>query len=206
MNTDLAETYRTEIAGLSFVDRIAGLVRPVSISDQSETGGRILKTFPVACNVSAKDCTTKGKYQDLVPNSGKKSIIYFEDGGIQNIGRDNHGIKFRSLLNIICWLNLPKLGVSDCNFSAKAALGIISKLPYQPFNFAGMYTRCSITGISEAKKNNAIFAPYTYDETVTQYLMYPYDYFMLTVITEFTVPLSCIEEILASPSLNCPEK
>ena len=90
MTTDFAEALKTEISGLPFIDRLAGMVRPVTFSEETDTGKR-RKVFPVACNVSAADCVTSGKYQDLVPDSAKKSVLYFEEnGGATVVGKEKN--------------------------------------------------------------------------------------------------------------------
>jgi len=44
----------------------------------------------------------------------------------------------------------------------------------------------------ELVKSAAIFSKYSYDEAVTQYLMYPFDYFALDITTDFLINKSCI--------------
>lgn len=205
MTTDFAEALRLEISTLPFIDRLAGLVRPVTFKDEVKAGTFARKVFPVACGVSAKDCVTDGKYQDLVPDSAKKSVIYFEEnGGAKVIAKEKNNLKYQATIRLVGWLNLPKLGVDNCSWSAVAVLGIISKLPDQYFNLNNLYTRCLITGISEAEKLPSIFSKYTYDETMTQYLLFPFDYFALDITIEFVVPRSCIEEIILASPINCP--
>ena len=77
MTNDIAEILKDKIAGLPFVDRITGLVKILSFRETQENGSSKLKSYPIACNVTAGDCVNTGKYQDLVPNSSKKSVIFF---------------------------------------------------------------------------------------------------------------------------------
>lgn len=204
MTTDFAEALRDLIEPLPFIDRLAGMVRPVTISEETATGKR-RKVFPVACGVSGKDCVTNGKYQDLVPDDAKKSVIYFEEnGGTQFVGYQKKDFQFRSQLKLVGWLNLSKLGVDSCSWSSIAVLQILSKMPIGYFNLDNRYTRCQITGIAEAEKLPSIFSKYTYDEAVTQYLLFPYDYFALNITIEYIVPRSCINEIILASPINCP--
>lgn len=195
MTNDIAEILRDKIETLPFVDRIAGLVKALTISEETDSGKK-RKTFPVACNVSQADCMA-GAYQDLVPDSAKKSVIYFEEaGGTQMLGFDGPKMKFRSNLRLVGWLNLKKMGLTDCGWSSTAVLQIIRELSdyTQPSNHNNKFIHLKITGISEAEKSAAIFSRYTYDETVTQYLIYPYDYFALNISVEFFVNKNCIED------------
>ena len=105
---------------------------------------------------------------------------------------------------MVGWLNLAKLGVTDCSWSAIAVLAIIAQLPDTYFNLNNVYTRCIITEISEAEKLPAIFSKYSYDEAVTQYLLHPFDYFALDITIDYVVPRACIDAIILNPAINCP--
>jgi hypothetical protein len=205
MTTEFAEAFKDLIASLPFVDRLAGMVRPVTFKDTNKDGAFVRRSFPVACGVSAKDCINNGKYQDLVPNDTKKSVLYFEEiGGAQVIGREKNNLKFRATMRLVGWLNLQKLGVDSCSYSSAAVLQIISRLPEAYFNLNDRYTKCFITNLQEADKLPTIFGRYTYDETVTQYLLFPYDYFALNITVEYNVPRACIEAIVLDEPINCP--
>lgn len=194
MTNEISDILKNQISELPFIDRLAGLVRPVTINEETDSGKK-RKSFPVACNVSAQDCVTSGKYQDLVPNSSRKSVIYFEEaGGTRMTGIERNEINFTSTVRLVGWLNLKKMGLTDCNWSATAILQIIKELSVllQPHN-SGMFLHVKITEISEAEKSNAIFSKYSYDEAVTQYLIYPYDYFALNLTIKFSINKNCIE-------------
>ena len=190
MTGALAAILRTYLQGLPFVDRLAGLVRTVTIT--GEDGKR--KAFPVACNVTNADCTA-GRYQDLVPDSSRKSVMYFEDGGTVLTGLLKGDPQLRSTIRLVGWLNLKKMGLTDCDFATTAITNIIKNLPWTEFNSpANGFVRVKLTGLNVLEKSSAIFSRYTYDEAVTQYLLYPYDYFGLNLTVEYTVRRSCIED------------
>ena len=190
MTGALAAILLTHLQGLPFADRLAGLVRTVTIT--GEDGKR--KAFPVACNVTNADCTA-GRYQDLVPDSSRKSVMYFEDGGTVLTGLLKGDPQFRSTIRLIGWLNLKKMGLTDCDFATTAITNIIKNLPWAEFNSpANGFVRVKLTGLNVLEKSSAIFSRYTYDEAVTQYLLYPYDYFGLNLTVEYTVRRSCIED------------
>lgn len=205
MTTDFAEALRDLIEPLSFVDKLTGLVRAVVISEETEAGKK-RKSFPVACNVSAADCTNTSNLKELCPDDSKKSVMYFEEnGGSQLIGFEKGNFKYRAQLRLVGWLNLPKLGVTSCSWSAAAVLNIINVMPLDYFNITGKpYTRCKITGLNEVNKSAAIFSKYTYDEAVNQYLIYPLDYFALDITIEYVVPRNCIEALIPAEPINCP--
>jgi hypothetical protein len=202
MNTALADITKGYISSLPFVDKIAGLVRPITSSEKIEDGKpAIRKTFPVACNVTHDECMN-GKIMDLVPDSRYKSVLYFEDLGANITGSDARTFDFESRLKLVCWLNLQKLGKTSCSVSALAIGAILKALPNNNFN-SGDFTRISIAMVGQDPKSNAIFSKYTYDEQVMQYLMYPFDYFAITLKLNYRLPYACIDSWTNGSEINC---
>ncbi len=153
----------------------------------------VQKTVPIACCVSANDCK-EGAYNELMPNSDYKTVIYFEDGGV-SFDRAEGGWKYyTSDLRLVCWINIEKLesgcckGESPCTYAAEIIAEIIRALPEFPENvspFDHLYSEV----VSQVNRTPAIFSAYTYDEKHTQYLMAPYDYFALNIRTNFAICL-----------------
>ncbi len=206
MTTDFAALIDTFIATLPFADKHAGLVRMATTRENVNDTKTKVNTFPVACSTTAGDCNNISKLKELCPDSSKKSVIYCEEnGGTTFLGMENNNLKFRANIRLVGWLNLPKLGINNCSWSAIAVLHIIKALPHGYFNYTNKpYTRCRIVGIGEAEKSAAIFSRYTYDEAVAQYLIYPYDYFALNISIEFCVSRNCIDDLILDNPINCP--
>jgi hypothetical protein len=200
MNKDIAEYIKSYLTPLSFVDKIAGLVKVASISQPSETGV-VVKRFPVACDVNYSDCVKQSRYKDLMPDSSKMSVIYFEDLGCTFVNKTARSFEFISNLKLIGWVNLSKFQDISCDNSSVFVASIIKALPNGLYNY-GRYSNIQIVGIREEPKTNQIFSMYTYDELVNQYLLYPYDYFSLSISVSFNLPINCIEEIIPSTE-NC---
>jgi len=203
MNYAIATILGSYIDNLNFVERLASVVRPMTFFTGSEQN-TIKKVYPIDCSASHKDCVT-GKYTDLVPNSRYKSIHYFEDGGVAPVNTTQRDWRFRSSLRLVGWINLKKLGKTDCSVSAQAVLQLINALPSGRFN-SGEYKNIQITSIAEAPKSSAIFSKYTYDEAVTQYLMFPFDYYALDLTVEFTISKSCINDFDLGTPTECDTK
>lgn len=201
MNALIADILKQEIEDLPFVDRITGLIRALVYTEKNADGVTIRKVLPLACDVSADDCA-RGKYQDLVPNSDKRSVLYFEEiGGVEDIGRHGRNYQFRSRLRLVGWLNLKKMGITSCSWSGQAVLQILTRL-HQGYENSGNILKAQITSITEVEKSAAgIFGKYTYDEAVNQYLLYPYDYFALNISVEFEVNPDCIEDFVPGEPL-----
>lgn len=194
MNAEIANIVLDAIKDLNWVDKYAGLVRPVTIVQPTPTG-TIRKVFPVSCSINETQCKP-GDYQELIPNTNYKSVVYFEDGGVTVTGRDARFVDCRSTLSLIAWLNGKKLGNDGCDLSSIAVLNIIKALTPYFSNFnSGSFAKIKIAAVSEDPKNANIFTRYSYDESTTQYLMYPFDYFRLNLSVVFSVPLGCIDDM-----------
>ena len=202
MNKDIADIIVDKIAGLAWVEKYAGLTRPITISQPNPNGATtpVKKTFPVACNVTPEECDKKGLYNDLMPNSKYKSVMYFEDFGINITGSDAHYINCQSTLRLVCWLNGKKLGYDGCGISSIAVMGILKVFAgmFNPFN-EGNFVKIKIGAVSEAPKEPQIFTKYSYDESASQLLMYPFDYFALNLRVDFSIPFNCITDFEVLP-------
>ena len=193
MNELIADILKNNLAGLTWIDRYAGLVRTASIKVKSGDT-TIIKQFPVACNVTEADCTTD-KYQDLVPNSTKRSIIYFEDNGVSYELYRGNMLKGTANLRLVCWFNLKKFGNTDCTYSATLINDLLSHLPINLNDYTPL-ANATLRIDSEEPKTAAIFNRYSYDELLNQYLLYPYDYFAVNLIVTFYMPKNCIDPVI----------
>lgn len=197
MTNDIADIIKDKIDGLPFVDRLAGMVKVLTISEETDTGKK-RKSFPVACNVSASECNNVSKLKDLTPDSSKRSVMYFEElGGTVMTGTDRNYLLFRSSVRLVCWLNLQKMGLTDCGWSSTAVLSIMKELSSmtQPANYNSKYIQLQVKQINEAEKSPLLFSKYTYDEATNQYLIYPYDYFAINITVEFKINSNCIDPL-----------
>jgi len=194
MNQAIANIIKGHIEGLDFIDKIAGLVAPLTFEIKGKDNELVQKTFPIACCVSADDCK-EGAYNDLMPNSQYKTVIYFEDGGLSFEKSESNWKYYKSTLTLVCWINIEKITDSGlcksevpCTYAARIIAEIIRTLPdfpenHSPFDF--VYSEIT----NQLVRSPSIFSSYTYDEKHSQYLMAPYDYFALTIETNFAVCL-----------------
>lgn len=194
MNEAIADIIRDYISDLSFIDKLAGLVKAVTVEMRAPDNTTVQKTFPVACCVTADDCKT-GAYNDLVPDSRYKTVIYFEDRGTSFVRSQGPMKYYTSNLRLVCWININKITEATCKeenpctYAAHLIVDIIRHLPTHPVNvspFSLVYHEV----VSEAIRSNDIFAAYSYDELHAQYLMSPYDYFALDIRTDFSICMS----------------
>ena len=184
MNNIIANILKSRIETIDWSEKVAGLVQTANI--RVKNGESITdKSYPISCNVSYEACI-KGTYDQLAPDSKKKSIMYFEDRGVSFVEREGNRMKFRSSLRLVGWLNLCLIDDS-CGVSGNYVIDVIKALPSKPFSTAD-FISIAITSISQVERSVDIFSRYTYNEQATQYLMYPFDYFALDLEMEYTIP------------------
>ena len=131
--------------------------------------------------------------------------MYLEDTGLRLVSKEGNYLNWRAQYNLVVWLNLPKLGFNGCSYSATAMLSILKKLPARPFN-SGQHHLINIQAVGQQPKTTNPFSRYSYDESVNQFLMYPYDFFVLLLDVSFQNDLRCINIASLSPALDCVDK
>jgi hypothetical protein len=199
---------KTKILTLGLTERFGGLVQPVT---QDLDGNRF--TFPISCDVSGKECFETGKYADLVPNSSYKSVLYFEQigdmGQPEYVGPKRNALKWSATLRLVGWLNLDKLGETDCAVTDQVVYTIIDKVlenngQYSITNAAFTNATMNVRMDRIVKKSPDIFRNYTYSEFVGN-LVYPFDYFAVDFDVDLIVPKSCIIAYTPSTPIACIE-
>lgn len=204
MNQAIANIIKGHIEGLHFVDKIAGLTSVTYFDVTDKDKNTVQKAFPVACCVTADDCKV-GAYNELMPDSKYKTVIYFEDRGVSFTRSESNWKYYTSNLRLVCWINVTKLiGVdckegTACTVAAHLITDIIRALPSFPehnYPFNHVYSEV----VNQEVRSNGIFAAYTYDEKHSQYLMYPYDYFALDIQTNFAI---CMESTQVYDATCC---
>lgn len=205
MINDIGQILKSRLTTLQFIDKLGGVVRVVTKNETDSNGRVVRKSFPVDCDVTNDDCLA-GKYVDLVPNSKYLSVAYFEDQGIRPVTQDVKDFTFVASLKLICWLNLKKLGKSNCSNSALAYLNILKVFPTSYFNQTinnVPYSRIIIKPDGQDIKSPQIFSQYTYEEEKTQYLMYPFDYFSMNIDVQFTIAAACVPDWTNGEEVVC---
>lgn len=193
MITKIAELIKTEISTLEWVERIGGVVKSARINIAGEE-----KIFPIDFKSLADPCDSS-VYLDFVPDSSKMSIIYFEDQGLEVV---NSGCSFTDCtasLRLVCWANLERIN-ADYTDAITLKLDLIKNIPARLPN-TDWVTKIFASFTSEETKTPAIFGAYTYDESMTQYLIYPYDYFALNYNVKFSFAGSCFDDVVLNPKV-----
>lgn len=195
MQKELANIIKGKLLTLPFGDLIAGLAQTLTISDTNDDGASFTKRMPISYDVwNGGNCS--GKEIALIPDSSRKSIIYFEDYGVA-AGTMTHGLQsFTSSLRLVCWLNRAKLvGDAYTEIAGRCQATIIAVLCHKNPQNIGMFQRLTINVQRIPPQDPALFGRYTYNETDRQYLRPPFEFFAIDLSVAFLVSAKCLEGI-----------
>ena len=186
------------LEALNFSEVVGGIATTISQNKPIKDNKIIVKKFPAYYNENKTTCNASD-YIDLVPNSNKRSIIYFENNGIKISPINGNIIECVADVRLVCWANLKKINDTFINADILKLL-VIQAMPSSLSNVLPYsFIRIQLTG--EETKNVSIFSKYTYNEEEKQYLIYPFDYFALNYEISFYVGKNCIDPILISPAV-----
>lgn len=197
MNKELAKVLRDRLNGnLSFVDKYAGLVQTVEFKQEQDGGMGVRKRMPVTVE-SVIEGTCANYEVQMIPDSNNIGILYFEDGATIPNGRKYNRYNYTSYLTLVCWINKSRFKTNIYEeISAMAINEVIVKLraeqnPENVSFFTGLFVEISRI----PKQDAALFSKYTYDETLTQYLRPPFEFFGIELKCSYTINPQCIGNI-----------
>jgi hypothetical protein len=195
MNKEVANILLAALDGATYLDRTSGVVQVVVrqvIVDQ-EQGISITKRVPYSSSATFLESAKMSEM--MVPDSRYKSCLYFEDSGIVTSEPLNvRAVQYLSRLRLVCWLNMKDIaGGYDTAETAKIMADVMKRIRKLENSNSGVFIaiRPRITNIPI--QSQVIFQNYDYDETVSQYLFPPFDYFALDIETTFRLGDPCIE-------------
>lgn len=211
MNRELSIVLRDKLAGLPFVDLLGGMVQTLTVKDSlpdpedlTAQAKVVVNKFPVTIDaIGADNC--KGHEIGMNPDSSRRSIIYFEDFGVQANGRQHSMNGYISSLRLVCWLNRSRL-VGD-KYKAVAGImqaTIIDKIAGRNPENTGIFVRLTVDVAKILPQDNAIFGRYTYDEAVRQHLRPPYEFFAIDFSCKYFVSASCLGSVNWNNPKTCP--
>jgi hypothetical protein len=189
MNNKIANIVVGYIDGLSWIDKLAGMTQIAKINQRSgETA--VSKTFPISCQMAFDNSCADECYEDLMPNSKYKSVVYFEDGGFTFSRQEGNKMYYESSIRLVAWLNYKLIGEGGCGTTGDFIIDILKVLPDIPVNVGNMLG-FRVWMASQVPRGFEIFSKYTFDEPRTQLLMLPYDYFALDLKATFYIIPDC---------------
>jgi hypothetical protein len=196
MNEQVANIVKVYLKDLPWVQVISGLAKTIGVKTpigDPEAPTFITKKYPAPC--TAPDvCSPDALPKILIPDVGKRSIVYFEDGGVSFVNRSGNHTNYLSRLKLVVWLNTGFFTSPRCNITPLVIADILRNLPTEPFNMGG-FTRITLVVKGEDPRTNSIFAKYNYD-AISNLLIPPYDYFALNLETAFSVDPDCMDAVV----------
>ena len=180
------------LASLTIVDKITGIVKPAKVYINN-----VVKTYPIAYNTDPDVCS-QSQLLDFVPDSSKRSIIYFEDYGTSQVKLENQKAYWQATFRLIVWFNYKKI-LPVMSEPSLIALNVLNLIPGDLGNFdnlQGVFVEVT----SQLPNDVSPFSRYSYQEERTQYVTYPYDYVAFVLRAEFSTRIGCIDDL--TPTLS----
>lgn len=214
MNKGIAHILMAEMVAIPYLQKFGGLVRvqeqkDITADEFTGLDKRVYKKYPVCgdyCITKSEDCGVPDEI-DFVPNASYFGISYFEDMGIEPMGREGRYQKYKSKLRLVVWLN-TKMIVTSPGYEALPGHSIAtavltdieSKFAAIEGKARGYYERLKVRQSSIPANNVNIFSSYSYREEDMQYLMPPYEFFAVDYHVEYRISQNCIDDITVSVS------
>lgn len=196
MNKELCSILRNKLLGLPFIDLAAGMVQTLTTTDLDEQNvTKITKRQPVSYDVvGGGSCA--GTEVSMIPDSSRKSILYFEDLGVVATGRIHQQTAFNSTIRLVLWMNRANLvGGPYVEISGRVMATIIDLITgLSPQNIYP-FSRLTIAVQRITPQDAAIFLKYTYSEADRQYLRPPFEFFAIDFSCKYTIPARCLSGI-----------
>lgn len=197
MNKELSSLLKKKLLTLPFIDVLAGMVQTVTRDNMQEDDGigKTTKRFPVSYDTNLLEECLGRPEKMLIPDSSRKSIIYFEDYGIVNTDKKHGLYGYNSSVRLICWMNRALLvGDVYAEISGRCMAMIIERLAgHNPEN-NGLFTELRVDVARIPPQDAALFGRYTYNEQDRQYLRPPYEFFGIDFSCRYYVNSKCLNE------------
>lgn len=200
MNKNISHILKERLAasgGIPFVEVIAGMAQRVEFKEPNGDGNTVTKRMPVSYDTTmAQDCRIS-KERALVPNSKKKGLLYFEDMGANFVDRVSGGaMGYESRLILVCWMNRARLvGDHYKEITSYCITKVLDKLKVGEVSNEDNFSRFIVRPGRILPQDASVFSRYTYDETITQYLRPPFEFFGLELIVRYSVHPACVKAL-----------
>lgn len=196
----LASILKERISQFTYVDRLAGLVRPITI-EQGEDSRPII--VPVAIDAEDSLACDESTQQEMIPDDRYACMVYFEGGSMNREVSRTRGISYQVRMRLVCWINTEKFN-GDVTAGEKIMqqfIGVLdNRSPVTTDTFIGLKT----TAESVPEKGAGLFSRYTYKEGVNQYLHWPFDAFAIDISMTLRIKPGC-EGVLNETDVTCWE-
>lgn len=216
MNKGIAYILMQKLTDIPYLQRFGGLVytqEEENVLYDEQTGVKTKKRYPVTNEycITKPGCGTTNGGLDMTPDSSYFGQVYFEDGGVNPIGREGRMHKYRSRLRMVVWLNTKMVVKKDGydqlpgqSIALAVWNDITTRFATLEFTKQGYYQRFQVKPGNVPIQGATVFSAYTFDENANKYLMHPYEFFAIDLDVEYCLNAGCIDEITASvDNLDC---
>ena len=205
MISKIAALLRDEISGLNFVEIAAGLAKPKIVrvnntSADAEEPAMIDKVIPMAYNDLGIACE-EGDLYSLVPNTKKKSIVWWEDNGIELVEEQTYYYQARASLICVGWWNLPLINDTLSDASLLVA-NIIAAMPKRLSNIDYL-SQIRVSWSGNPVSGAEVLSKYTFDEAENQFATFPFAVSAIEFIVDFAFGKNCVDDVVLNPA-TCP--
>lgn len=187
------------LSSISYLDKMSGIAKVYPLVQEGENRA-LIKKIPVSTYTNAEQCNAKTIHQfDLIPDSRLRGMIYFEElAPIRVIEKRTAGNRYESALRLVCWLNPQLLDAAEDpkRVGTKVLVDVIKRLTEEQMfhDPEKMFSAITIDVVAVPEKTSQLFNRYDYDEKLTQYLMFPFDYFAIDLSIKYLVPFKICNE------------
>lgn len=188
MTKELSSVLKSLLAPCTFVDTLAGIVQAVvDVKFNHDDNFKILKKKPVSYDTNLGNNSFLGMERQLVPDKGKKSIMYFEDFGSTSDPRGRAGsLSFITNVRFVCWMNKTNMGFGKWDdVTAKCIDEVLHLLVKGTGTNLNGIVKLMVTSPRILPQDANIFSRYNYSEEELQYLRPPYEYFAIDLVCRY---------------------
>jgi hypothetical protein len=220
MLRDFIQIIDEDIRNFAWIEKYGGLVQTVTrnlIIDKDQ-GLFIEQVYPVSCGVTASECWDGNRYQELSPDSTKKSVAYFEEKTPLSFSQNKNGMNLAEVttsVRFVAWLNMNLLGYDNCSISGIAVAEFLKTFLNRTFKqdsgteaiksrlvpYPHIY-QISFKATSEELKSSRIFQKYSYEKKEHLYF-YPFDFFAIDLQISAIIKLDCIKPFSLQTPIDC---
>lgn len=202
----IAELLRDQISSLNFVEVAAGLAKPYIVRVNTtpidaEAPEMLDKIVPMAYNDLGIVCETDGSLYELVPDTTKKSIVWWEDLGTEPLVEETYYYQCRSSLMCVGWWNLPLIDQTMIDPSLLVA-NIIAAVPESLTN-VDYLSQIRVAFAGEEISGASVLDKYTFNDAEDQFATFPYAVTGIRFTVDFAFGKNCVDTVVLNPS-SCP--
>lgn len=164
----------------------------------------IVETYPVSCKCDQSNCFDTGRYKDLVPDAKYASLAYWEQvGNIRSEKYKKRIYKYETSLDLIVWLNLPKLGIDECHVNGLVLTDLQNVLSGK-FNSNDAIGSIDVSLAFQHSHNSVrlIFNKYAYGN-VEHLFFYPYQALAFRYDISWLGMPDCLPGLECSEPIEC---